>query len=414
MGDVVFDPPGDGLSAAVERRLGHGSGPWQSLLEEIMAALDATAAAITCYHWGVECTGPVRQTLICQRGTGRTGSADGASTLRSEAVSLRELGREGREEPRVRVGPVWTSHVPAQDFCHCLCAVLVVEEDHITVLELGRALDRAPFGTAEVEGLERLLPGLQLAVRCLLRSAAGDVQARVFNRLPIAVAEIGANREILFQNYPLQRLLSKADGLQAVSDRVRADAVRDDHALAEGVRRASVGIRPPGLLHIGRPSGRQPYLVHIEPFMHRTPRVRAYTGTVMLVVLSPTDCDRDTIVWFGMGFGLTRAEIRIVQLLLEGRGVQDIAGCLEGSAHTVRWHLKSIYAKTGTAGQADVVRLFMHAMHLSIACRRGAARPQQWCSEPGPPAPPTRSLDPTHVGGTVTTHMGGDGVTQLS
>jgi DNA-binding CsgD family transcriptional regulator len=246
--------------------------------------------------------------------------------------------------------------------------VLAIEENDVTVLELDRPPDRAPFGAAEVEGLERLLPGLQLAVRCLLRSAAvGDMQARVFNRLPVAVAQIGANREILFHNHALRYLLAQADGLRVASDRIRACAVQEDRVLADRVRRAIAGIRADDLLPIGRPSGRPAYLVHIEPLRHRAHRSPANTSTAMLVALSPGDCDRDTIVRFGTGYGLTGAEIRIVQFMLEGQGVDDIAGRLHGSANTVRWHLKSIYAKSGAAGQADLVRLFMHAMHLSIA-----------------------------------------------
>jgi hypothetical protein len=103
---VVFDAPGGGLTAAVERRLGHGSGSWQSLLEGIVAALDATAAAIVCHHPGVECTDVMQQTVICQRGRGRPGSADRLSTLRSEAaVSLGEQG-SGREGTRFGPGQI--------------------------------------------------------------------------------------------------------------------------------------------------------------------------------------------------------------------------------------------------------------------------------------------------------------------
>jgi DNA-binding CsgD family transcriptional regulator len=143
--------------------------------------------------------------------------------------------------------------------------------------------------------------------------------------------------------------------------------VQEDRVLGDRVRRAIAGIRADDLLPIGRPSGRPAYLVYIGPLMRRADRRPANAGTAMLVALSPGDCDRDTIVRFGTGYGLTGAEIRIVQFILEGQGVDDIAGRLQGSPHTVRWHLKSIYAKIGAAGKADLVRLFMHAMHLSIA-----------------------------------------------
>ncbi len=70
----------------------------------------------------------------------------------------------------------------------------------------------------------------------------------------------------------------------------------------------------------------------------------------------PGDCDPVAVGRFGKAYGLTRAEIRIVQLFMKGGGVDDIAARLGVSGHAVRFHLKSVYAKTGTASQADLVR----------------------------------------------------------
>lgn len=60
---------------------------------------------------------------------------------------------------------------------------------------------------------------------------------------------------------------------------------------------------------------------------------------------------------FAATFGATRAEIRVLKLLMSGLSVKNICAKLSLSSNTVRTHLKSLYAKTGTRGQAELVSL---------------------------------------------------------
>jgi DNA-binding CsgD family transcriptional regulator len=246
-----------------------------------------------------------------------------------------------------------------------LFASLAVEATSSILLELWRPAHRPPFGAEETDALEHLLPGLEIAVRWLLRSASAELQVRAFNRLPIALAHIGAERELLFHNAALRRLLAEGDGLRLVSGRVRAGSAQDERELAHRVRSAVAGSCPRSFLHVERPSGRPAYLLRVEPFVRRGHPVREDAPTAMLTVLDPVRCDRDAIVRTGVGYGLTRAEIRIAQLLLEGQGVGDIARRLDVTVHAVRWHLKRMFGKTHATGQADLLRLLVHAMYLS-------------------------------------------------
>jgi DNA-binding CsgD family transcriptional regulator len=237
--------------------------------------------------------------------------------------------------------------------------------DWAIVLDLERAPERAPFGAAEAATLARLLPGLGLALRCLSESRATHLKARMFHHLPVGVGLLGADLELLLHNRALHRVLVRGDGLRLAAGRVHACADPDHRELARRVRRATAGMPAAGFLHIGRRSGHPPYLAHIEPFMHRGSGIDP--RAVKLVVLDPTAGNRGAIVQIGLGFGLSAAEMRVIQALLEGRGVEDIAACLEASPHTVRWHLKRIFRKTDVASQAELVRLFMHALQIDLA-----------------------------------------------
>jgi DNA-binding CsgD family transcriptional regulator len=58
-------------------------------------------------------------------------------------------------------------------------------------------------------------------------------------------------------------------------------------------------------------------------------------------------------------FNLTAAEMRICGLLQGGHSSASVMGNLQISEPTLRTHLRNIYAKTGTRGQVDLVRVLL-------------------------------------------------------
>src|SRR5690606_20700866 len=65
-------------------------------------------------------------------------------------------------------------------------------------------------------------------------------------------------------------------------------------------------------------------------------------------------------------FGLTPAEARIATLLADGLSLKQIAE-LQGTRHdTVRKQLRSIYQKTATNRQPELIRLLLHLPHNAV------------------------------------------------
>ena len=58
-------------------------------------------------------------------------------------------------------------------------------------------------------------------------------------------------------------------------------------------------------------------------------------------------------------FGFTAAEMRVAERLLMGDSPEQVAAFLNVKTATARWHLASIYRKTGTNRQAELVRLLL-------------------------------------------------------
>ena len=58
-------------------------------------------------------------------------------------------------------------------------------------------------------------------------------------------------------------------------------------------------------------------------------------------------------------YGLTRREAEVASRLVEGMSPSEIRDALGVTIHTVRGHLKQLFAKTDTHRQAELVRVLL-------------------------------------------------------
>lgn len=93
----------------------------------------------------------------------------------------------------------------------------------------------------------------------------------------------------------------------------------------------------------------------------RNPAVLPASRRAGLAVLGE-EAEEAPLLGVGNPAGLTRAEFRICALLSDGIAARDLPDALGISESTLRSHLRSIYAKTDTTGQAGLIhRLMKHA-----------------------------------------------------
>ena len=85
---------------------------------------------------------------------------------------------------------------------------------------------------------------------------------------------------------------------------------------------------------------------------------------VALVVLHPLACDASLLepVLVRL-YGLTTAECRVAVKLLELESIHLVAASLNRSEETIRSQIKSVFAKTGTHSQAQLLKLLYALGH---------------------------------------------------
>ena len=149
-------------------------------------------------------------------------------------------------------------------------------------------------------------------------------------------------------------MLDRGDGMERVGDRLRCVAATADGALQRAVAEARMGRR--GLARGGsdvvvapRREGR-PLMV----FVMALPG-----GGAAVLARDPEHQGPHVEELLQRLFELTPTEARVAVRVAQGEAPAEVAAVLGIAVATVRTHLKRVFDKTSTTGQAQVVRLVM-------------------------------------------------------
>jgi DNA-binding CsgD family transcriptional regulator len=109
---------------------------------------------------------------------------------------------------------------------------------------------------------------------------------------------------------------------------------------------------------------KRPLIARIIPV---EPEAKHHTNGAALVVvlLDPENCPEPSDGMLQQVFGLTKSEARVAHRLMCGESLQGIAKATGVSVDTIRTQTKSVFAKTGTNRQAELVGLLTRLAMIS-------------------------------------------------
>ncbi len=214
--------------------------------------------------------------------------------------------------------------------------------------------------------LRRLAPHMERSASMRQRMHKLEEQQAIrqmeLAHLPFGLAWIGPDLHVISVNVRGDEMLKAADGLGLRDARLytwlATDLERLELALHAAMRPVE---RKSRLLAIRRRGQTLPLLASIIPAVtppHGTP---AAIGPMALVVLQNPDETRFGLKHLQMVYGFTTAERALAEALLRNETVESFAESAGVSRNTVRSHLARLFTKTGTARQAELVRLLMLA-----------------------------------------------------
>lgn len=257
-------------------------------------------------------------------------------------------------------------------FYHSLGACVGREGSWVSICSLLRPRRSGPFDAADIQGLSALVPHMRRALEIHTRLAGAewlaDAQAAALDSLAFGCLVLDRNGAVLSANRAARDFAARADGLSIRGGLLCAAAQQDTARLrvlthAAGETIAGRGLDAGGALPVARPSGRRPWNVLVLPFRGSlAPSPGRPQPAAIVFIADPDARPAPAQEVLADLFGLTAAEGRVAAALLDGDSPEAAAERLGLSGHTVRNQLKSIFSKTGTRRQAELVKLFLSGL----------------------------------------------------
>lgn len=252
---------------------------------------------------------------------------------------------------------------------HSLGEVVARDGDTVAVVEFHRWGDGAAFDDGAVRAYAGLSPYIKHAVH-LQRRIAGlqsqrDAAGDVLDRLPNGVLLVDGRGRVVLLNRTASEIIAEGDGL--VLDRAgqcRARIPEESarlHGLITSVARAPADVsqRHDRAMSVSRVGHLAPLTVLAAPLSRDATGFGGGRPAAIVFLCDPERSHPTPATVLSQLYGLTTAEARVLEVLVQGHRPEDVARTIGVTINTVRTHLKSIYRKTDSQGQPELVRLVL-------------------------------------------------------
>jgi PAS domain-containing protein len=246
-------------------------------------------------------------------------------------------------------------------------AVLEKSPTSCAVFAVIRAEDGRPPDGESIRRARLLVPHVQRAVligkAIDLQKATAEILADTIEALVAAVYLIDADCRIVHANRSALDLLALNDVVRSPSGLLRAQDAAVDRTLNEVVAAASRRDDPvarakgSSIALTGR--GGERYVAHVLPLTSgERQKAGSSHSAVAAVFVQKAALNLSTFPeLLAKQFRVTPAELGVMLSIIEVGGVPEVARVLGLSQTTIKTHLRSIFAKTGTKRQAELVKL---------------------------------------------------------
>lgn len=274
------------------------------------------------------------------------------------------LGSELFAPSRMPGHPFYEGLLVRLDVEYQLAAVVDgVQNGRFCTLSVQRSRRRGNFDEADRALFRLLLPHLENAylIHHRLRSSGHEAALGFasLDRLSHGVVVYDIDRRVVFANQTARRFIALRDGLGWGPRGLTVAWPAAERRLADllaAVSRATArtGTDPGGALRVPRPSGAKPWALVVLPLAVDG----AFgAGAAAVMIVDPNEGVEVTAAVLAELFGLTPAEVRLVQVLARGLTLREASDALSVTEATVRDRVKTVFAKTGTRRQSELVAL---------------------------------------------------------
>jgi len=194
------------------------------------------------------------------------------------------------------------------------------------------------------------------------KAAEAATFADTFDGLGAGMYLVDAEGRLIHANVSGEAILAAADVLRVVGGRLVACDAQVGQILREVFAAAGQGDTALGTQGIAVPligKDGERYVAHALPLTSGARRRAGvvYTAAAALFVRKASLAVSPRSEVIGKTFKLTPTELRVLLAIVEVGGIPEVAAAFGVADTTVRTHVSRLFEKTGTARQADLVKL---------------------------------------------------------
>ena len=244
--------------------------------------------------------------------------------------------------------------------------------------------DRGAFGDRDLDTIRQIAPHVRRAVTIadLLdsRSVHAGMMSAALDLVSVGILLVDEHSRIVHLNAAARVHVEGRTALRRVGDHIAARDPKSAHNLRDAIATAASGttvtvprsgIEIPILASNGedlaawvlpldtglRREFAAPFSAKVAVFVRRLGDTTAFPGEL-----------------FVKRYGITPGECRVLMMLVQGLSVTETCDALGIGEPTVKTHMSRLFAKTGTSGQADLMRLAVSALAPAMASPAAGTR----------------------------------------
>ena len=261
-----------------------------------------------------------------------------------------------------------------QGVAYAAGAIVLREGAWCTQIILQRSPAQPPFSRAEIEALDLLMPHMQRAIQMRERFAelqlGQDFLAGGLDLLAMPALFFDEHSRATYLNKRAKALLAESGMLRLEDGHLVASNIEASRKLSFEIGNAIQASRGGAVklnevVLLPRPQ-QLPLMLMVAPLRIGTGQAH---GAALVFVFDPDYTPSLTTDRVRKLFGLTDAEAGLAVALCEGKTLDDIARERMVSPNTIKTQLKSIFAKTGTNRQAELLSLLLASPAYFLADR---------------------------------------------
>lgn len=249
---------------------------------------------------------------------------------------------------------------------HAVMRVTLATEHRLRrFISMTRPVALGDFVSADIEQGRRLMPHLHRAARISQSVESANLALNAFSEVleqsARGVLLLDHSRRIVFANRAARAMAQAAESFVLRRERIEALS-GGDNTLLQGLIAGASGptgrtnAARGGVMRLATKSGRAGPSLAVAPLAGETAWNQP-APVAFILISDPAAQPADLDAILRELFGLTAAETRVAERLLNGDSPERAAEALQVRIATVRWHLASLYRKTGTNRQAELVRM---------------------------------------------------------